>query len=55
MRADDLAYPGDDMILRVHRGNYTMSAGFSSAGDAEQIERFRIQEDWDLQATVVRP
>lgn len=31
--ADDLAYYGDDAALRVHAGNYTVSAGLSSVAD----------------------
>lgn len=31
--ADDLAYYGDDLALRVHAGEYVVSAGLSSLDD----------------------
>ena len=54
VRADDLAFPGDDMRLRLHRGAYVASVGFSSASD-RLVAPFEISESTLLQRVVVRP
>ena len=55
IRADDLAFVGDDMRLRLHQGKYVLSAGFSSNGDAGHAVAFKIPADVTLQKDLVRP
>ena len=55
VRVDDLGFPGDDMRMRVHQGNYTLSCGFSSQGDAALTTVVEVPSAWDLQSTLVRP
>ena len=52
--ADDLGFPGDDMIMRVHSGAYVLSAGFASNGDAGLTVQLNVSDGWDLQERVVR-
>ena len=39
---DDLAFPGDDMALRVHPGTYTISAALSSQEDAGLTAKWTV-------------
>ena len=55
VRADDLGFPGDDMIMRVHRGEYVLSCGFASHADGGLTTTVNVTEAWDLQENVVRP
>eukprot|EP01047_Picozoa_sp_COSAG01_P057623 COSAG01_NODE_6684_length_3545_cov_1.480267_2_plen_728_part_00 len=52
---DDLAFPGDDMRMRVHKGNYTLSCAFISNGDASLTTVVEISKAWDVQSMLVRP
>lgn len=57
VRPDDLGFPGDDMVMRVHRGVYVLSCGFASHGDVGLTVRVNVTEGWELQnaSSVVRP